>query len=95
LIDHNEFWVVPDSPYNQNITLSNFWLFGDLKLSVESLKFESFAALQEFIEAILREIPADLYRIVFHGWIKRLERIIEHDGMYYNLRMRVSKLEDG
>jgi hypothetical protein len=86
---------VPDSSYNQNIGLLDFRLLGDLKRRVKSLKFESFAALQEFIEAILREIPADSDRIVFYGCIKRLERIIEHGGMYYSLRMRVSKLEDG
>jgi hypothetical protein len=58
------------------------------------VEFESFTAVKEFVEEILRRIPADMYRRVFDYWIERLKRIIEHDGTYYEPAMHVSNLED-
>jgi hypothetical protein len=46
---------------------------------MDNVEFESFAGLQEYIEAFLNGIPGDLYRRVFDDWIERLKRIIEHN----------------
>jgi hypothetical protein len=40
-------------------------MLGDLKQQMQKERFESFAAMKEFNEEILRGILADMYRRVF------------------------------
>jgi hypothetical protein len=86
--------VTPHPLYSPDIAPADFWLFGDLNKQMQNVEFESFTAVKEFIEEILRGIPADMYWRVFDHWIERLKRIIEHGGTYYEPAMHVSKLED-
>jgi hypothetical protein len=68
--NENSLITVPSPPYSPDLAPSDFWLFGQIKISLAGRVFNDVDELLEAVIQFLNEIqPAELY-LVFHHWIK-------------------------
>jgi hypothetical protein len=68
---------------NLDLTPSDFWIFGHMKVSLAGKSFSRPEELLDCINAFLEEIHGAELTVVFHEWIERLKWVLDHDGDYY------------
>jgi hypothetical protein len=69
-------------PYSPDIAPCDFWLFGDFKMKLEKMFFDTPAALLAKVKEILGNISITEWVKVFDEWKDRLKRCIDAEGEY-------------
>jgi hypothetical protein len=72
------------SLYSPDLALSDFWLFGHMKIALQEHKFEEPEQLLEGIYDFMNDMQPSELIFVFRHWIERMQSAIEHDGDYYH-----------
>jgi hypothetical protein len=76
------FRHVPQPHYSPDISPCDFFLFGDLKMSLKGEEFETLEELQERVEELLGPICSELLERMYEHWIERLNQLIDINGDY-------------
>jgi hypothetical protein len=76
---------VPHPPYSPDQAPSDFWLFGYMKVGLAGQSFAEAEGLFEGILAFLEEIQVSELKLVFHHWVERIRRVLNHNGDYHNV----------
>jgi hypothetical protein len=82
-LDNLKLHRVPHPPYSQDLSLSDFWLFGMLK---QKIKDRVFQTTEKIMTAVCRgwnELSLENLKFVLFNWIERFESAIEYEREYY------------
>jgi histone-lysine N-methyltransferase SETMAR len=80
----NQIVHAPHPPYRPDLAPSDFWLFGHMNASLAGQSFAKPEGLFEGIMAFLEEAQVFELKLVFHHWVERTRRVLDHNGDYYN-----------
>jgi hypothetical protein len=69
-------------PYNPDLVLCGFWLFGTLKRRLEGYMFEDPVEVMTAVSTFLSKILLDVFISVFDEWKCRLRECIDRRGKY-------------
>jgi hypothetical protein len=73
---------MPQPPYSQDLTPSNFYLFPAVNNRIERIDTIDGDYLFETLLEMLQEIPIDELDQVFTAWIDRVRGVSEGNGDY-------------
>jgi len=76
--------VLPHPPYSPDLSPSDFFLFGYLKEKLKGRHFPEGEGLEAAIIEEMTEIGKEMMQSVMENWKKRLIRVIELRGEYYD-----------
>ena len=75
--------IMPQSPYNPNFTLCNFWLLLILKSKLHGGKFHTDCEVISVVQNSLKLLPEKDFSTCFEKWIKRLDSCVSSEWKYF------------
>jgi hypothetical protein len=76
----NSMIRVPHPPDSLDLVLSDFWLFGYMKVALAGQQFPGPKDLRTGIQEFLSETQRPELELVFHHWIERAHWVLDNHG---------------
>jgi hypothetical protein len=80
--EHNPLKRFPHPPYSQDISLSDFSLFGKVKNALIGQEISDEIDLLELVTEILSGISHNELQAVFRNWVERVQAVIDANEDY-------------
>ena len=80
---NSDFRTLKHPAFSPDVSPPDFGIFGTVKQKLIGIVHEDEESLQDHINEILSSFDIEFWQSIFQSWIKRLEKLIEVDGDYF------------